>query len=247
MSVRLLHKIFPLLGIALAWLTFGSAMAPVHAGSIVYFTPTGSSTGGGPVKAEADFTTGFHSLTITLKDLQANPTDVAQLLSDLSFTVGHGTLTGATLASSSAQEITVNANKTFSLGGAVSTGWVPTLSGSSGHLDDLVGSGHAGPAHTLIGPSGGSTYANSNGSIHGNGPHNAFLNQIATFTITGSGITADTSITSASFSFGTAAGVFVVGQSVPEPSTLVMSMIGIGLIGSTGVYRSRHRRQTLTP
>jgi hypothetical protein len=121
---------------------------------------------------------------------------------------------------------------------------VPTLSGNSGKLDDLVGPGHAGPAHLIIGPPGAGTYASSNGSIHGNGPHNPFLNQTATFTITGSGITADTTITSAKFAFGTTDGALLVtGQAVPEPSSLVLSFVGIGLIGSIRVYQSRRRRR----
>jgi hypothetical protein len=219
-------------------------VAPAHAGSIAFVTPTGSVTSG-PVNAEVDFATSANTLTITLKDLQANPTDVAQALSSLSFTVGNGTLTGATLASSSAQEITVNSGRTFTTGATVSTGWVPMLSGSSGHLDDLVGTGHAGPAHLIIGPPGGPTYANSNGSIDGNSAHNPFLNQIATFTITGSGISADTTITSATFYFGTTAGVLIGGSpAVPEPSALVLGLVGIGLIGSVAVYQSRRRRRT---
>jgi hypothetical protein len=228
---------------------FGSAMAPVRAGSITFVTPAGSSTGGGPVNAEADFTTGANSLTITIKDLQANPSDVAQLVSDLSFTLGNGgSLTGSSQTGASSQELTVNGNGTFSIGANLTTvpavGWVySTSSSTAGHLDDLVGTGHAGPAHLIIGPPGaGGTYSAANGSVQGNGPHNPFLNQSATFTITGAGITANTTITSMSFSFGTTPGVFVQGQAVPEPSSLVLSLVGIGLIGSIGVYRSRRRR-----
>jgi hypothetical protein len=204
------------------------------------------------VDAEADFTTSLHSLTITLKDLQANPTDVGQLLSALSFTVGNGTLSGATLTSSSGQLITVNSNKTFSTGATVPTGWVPTLSGTSGQLNDLAGTHHAGPAHLIIGPPGGATYANSNGSIAGNKPHNPFLDETATFTITGSGITADTTITSATFSFGTTSGVYVDGttsgvtvhgSSVPEPSALALGLVGVGLIVSIHVYKSWRGRR----
>jgi hypothetical protein len=242
MRNRLLSKLLPFGEAAFVCLILASATAPAQAGSIVYLTPPGSTTSG-PVDAEADFTTGFHSLMITLKNLQANPTDAAQLLSDISFTVGRGTLAGATLASSSAQLITVNSNKTFSTGATVPTGWVPTLGGTSGHLDDLVGTGHAGPAHLLIGPPGGSTYANSNGSIHGNKPHNPFLNQTATFSITGPGITADTTVTSATFSFGTTSGIFVNGSAVPEPSALAMGLVGVGLIGSIHAHRSFRRRR----
>jgi hypothetical protein len=246
MTERLLRKILLSAGVALAWLALGSVTAPVQAGSITYITPSGSSTGGGPVNAQAVFTTSANTLSITLTDLQANPKDVAQLLSDLKFTIGNGgSFTGSSLASGTGQEITVHGNHTFTLGSTVAAGWVYSNADStSGLLNVLSGPGHAGPAHLIIGPpGGGGTYSNANGSIAGNGPHNPFLNQVATFSITGSGITADTTVTSAIFSFGTTAGIDVTGQSVPEPSSLVLSAIGIGLIGSIGVYRSRSRRR----
>jgi hypothetical protein len=56
----------------------------------VFTTPAGATTGGGPVNAEADLTTTAGSITVILKDLQANPTVVTQLLSDFRFTVGGG-------------------------------------------------------------------------------------------------------------------------------------------------------------
>jgi hypothetical protein len=243
-------KTFLLAGIALAGLALGSVVAPVHAGSITYVTPPGSTvppSPGQPVSASATFTTSLHSLTIVLTDLLANPKDVGQLLSDLSFTLGNGgSLTGASLSSSSGQVITVASNGTFTAGPTVATGWVPTLGGTSGHLDDLVGTGHAGPAHTIIGPPGpGGTYSAVNNSIKGNGPHNPFLNQSATFTITGAGITADTTITSATFSFGTASGVTVAGVSVPEPSAVVICLTGMSLAGIIGICRSRRRGRSV--
>ena len=87
-------------------------------------------------------------------------------------------------------------------------------------------------------------YSNANGSIGGNGPHNPFINQTATFTITGlTGVNSDTRVTSATFSFGTTAGVNVDGcvsgtadcggggggQSTPEQMSLLLS--GTGLVG----------------
>jgi hypothetical protein len=227
-------------GAALAWLCAGSGSGLVRAGMITFVTPSGSSTGGGPVDASASFVTSSGSLSIVLTDLEANPKDVAQLLSDLSFTVGNGgSLTGATLSSSSSQEITVLSNGSFTLGSTVATGWVPSLSGSSGSLDVLAAGG-AGPAHLLIGPPGaGGTYSNANPSIAGNGPHNPFLNQVATFSILGSGITADTTITSVTFSFGTTSGIDVQGVTVPEPSSLVLAGIGVGVLGLIALRRSR--------
>jgi hypothetical protein len=247
MRIRSTGGIVSLVGVALAMLLAASIGKPAHAGSITYVTPSGSTTGGGPVNAEVDFTTAAGSITITLKDLQANPKDVAQLLSDLSFTVGNGgSLTGSAQTGASSQELTVNGNGTFSIGANLTTvaavGWVYTTTSSTGTLDVLAGPGHAGPAHLIIGPPGGPTYANANGSIAGNGPHNPFLNQSATFTITAPNVSADTTITAATFSFGTTAGVLIPGvPAVPEPSSLVLGLLGLGLVGSIGSYRRRCR------
>jgi hypothetical protein len=46
-------------------------------------TPTGSSVGDGPVAAMATFTISAGQITITIRDLEANPTSVAQRFPDL--------------------------------------------------------------------------------------------------------------------------------------------------------------------
>ena len=211
-----------------------------QASTITYITPSGSSTGGGPVNASATFTTGAGALSITLTDLQANPTDVAQLLSDLDFALSNGATTGS-LTSSSGQEITVAGNGTFTTGSNLSTGWGVNNNVMGGiQLDAL---GFVGPAHLIIGPpSGGGTYSNANGSIAGNGPHNPFLNQTATFNLSIAGVTAATTITSATFSFGTTAGVNVTGtpSPVPEPATAALLGFGLLVVGAA-------RRKALKP
>src|SRR5207248_7923086 len=98
-------------------------LAPMaNANVFTFVTPTGSSTGGGPVNASATVTTGAGTVTIVLTDLQANPTDVAQLISDFDFVLSNGATTG-TLTSSSGQQINVLANGTTTLGSTGSTGW----------------------------------------------------------------------------------------------------------------------------
>ena len=225
---------------AMAGLALGSVVAPVHAGMITYVTPPGATVGAGPVDASATFTTSANTLTIGLNDLLANPTDIGQLLSDLSFTLGNGgSLTGATETAASSAEITVAGNGSFTgptpISGVAVVGWPFAVnSATAGTLDVLVGPGHAGPAHLIIGPPGaGGTYSAANGSIAGNGAHNPFLFESATFTITGPGITADTTITSATFSFSPTAGVTVPGVvTVPAPASLTLLATGaLGLLG----------------
>lgn len=225
---------------------FGFLAASASGSVITYTTPTGSSTSGGPVDASATFTTSADTLTITLNDLLANPLDIGQLISDLDFTLSD--LTGtSTLLFSSAQEITINADGTSSTGATVSTGWLLSDSGSPGGLVLCVicagGNAAIGPAHTLIGPG---PYTNANGSIAGNQPHNPFLDQVASFTISNPSITANTLVTSAIFSFGTISGMNVIGVpggagdvGLPEPGTLLL-LVG-GLL-SAGLF-SRLRRK----
>jgi hypothetical protein len=224
---------------AVAALGIGPVLGQVDGGTITYVTPSGSTINGLPVDAEAVLTTGTDTVTITLTNLEANPKSVAQNLSDLTFTLSGGTVTS--LSSNSGQEITVNSNGTFSLGSTVSTGWALAGSGTSTGTVEVLGAATA-PKHTIIGPpGGGGTYSDANNSISGNGPHNPFLNQTATFTILGTGITADTTITGAIFSFNSDRGFTVVGQAVPEPSSLVLSVIGLGLAGTIGYCRRRLR------
>ena len=246
MRRRFLRKNLLFVGLAMGWV-----VGPVHAGTITFVTPPGATAGGNPVSASATFTTSGNTLTITLTDLLANPNNVGSLLSDLLFTTNGGSLTGATQTAASSSEITVAGDGSFTgptpISGVATVGWPFTVnSATSGTLDVLSGPGHAGPAHLIIGPPGpGGTYSNANGSIAGNGPHNPFLFETATFTITGAGITADTTVTSATFSFGTTEGANTVpgipSTSIPEPSSLVLGLIGFGLVGTVGLYRKRRR------
>ena len=243
MGLRSLGRILIIVGLGLAGLGLESVVSPVRAGSITYTTTTGATTPGGPVRDLVTFTTSAGALTITLQNLQANPKDISQALSGLSFTMGNGSLTGAKLSTSSGQEITIAKGGTFTLGPTVSTGWaISTSSNGTTETLSVIGTAIA-PKHLIIGLHGiGGTYSNANGTIAGHKNNNPFLNQLATFTINAPGITAATTVTSTTFSFSPSPGITAPGIAlVPEPTSLVSSLIGLGLVGMIGKFRSYPR------
>jgi len=240
---------FPL---PVALVALAASVTAARADTVTFVTPSGSTTSGGAVDASATFTTGAGVINITLTNLQGNPKDVAQAISDLDFVLSSGATIG-TLVSSSGQEVTVNGevkNKgkvvtpagELVLGSTGSTGWGLNDNVKGGlQLDAL---GYVGPANLLLGPPDGPLYSNANSSIAGNHPHNPFLNQTATFTVDVKGVTASTSITGATFSFGTTAGIKVAGKAVQvaEPSiVLILGFDCLGLAGLAFVFRRRFK------
>jgi len=198
---------------------------------ITYMTAEGASTSGNPVSASATFTTTAGSLLVTITDLLTDPKDVTQAVSALDFVLSNGATRGV-LISSSAQEITVNKGGMYGLGATVLTGWSLLNSLDGGlELQDL---GAAGPRHLIIGqPGPDGLYDNANGSIAGNGAHNAFLNQTAAYYLAVGGVTEATMITSVKFSFGTTAGANTVTGMVaaPERSSAAMLLVGSLVLG----------------
>lgn len=224
----------------------GCLAANVSSASVMTFmTGPGATTSGGAVSASATFTTSPGQLDVTLNDLLPNPTDVAQLLSGLDFSISG--FTSGSLTSSSGTEISVSGTGTWSLGTTGATGWALT---SSGFELCVICSGTSGlttsgPAHLIIGPpaTGDGMYDAANGSIAGNGPHNPFLNQMATFDISIPELLATDSVSSATFRFGTTYGQDTVpgtGTSeVPEPGTL--ALLGAGLAALAFARRRRSK------
>jgi hypothetical protein len=215
-----------------------SLLACASANTFTFQTAPGATeAGGNPVDATVTFLTSANTLNITLTDLLANPKTVAQLLSDLTFAVTIGNPATASLTSSSGVERTVASNGSYTDGPAVAAGWV--LSNPSAgllHLDDLAGTGHAGPAHTIIGgPDLSNTYSAANNSIAGNGPHNPFLANSATFVLNVPGMTVDSTISRVVFSFGTASGNDVPGQ-MPDGGTTAI-LLGVALTGFSLIRR----------
>ena len=179
-------------------------------------------------------------VTVVLMDNQANPTDVAQLISDFDFVLSNPSATTGTLASQAGNLIMVNGNGTATSVAGLPTSWQLNNNVGGGLQLDALGGGQ--PMNTIIGPPGpGGVYTNANGSIAGNGPHNPFDNEAATFVINVAGVTSATNVNSVIFSFGTVPGIDVPGvpfTSAPEPGT--MTLLGLGLL-SLGFVAHRKR------
>jgi hypothetical protein len=172
--------------------------------------------GGLPVNAQAAFTTGAGTITVVITNFQANPTSVAQVVTDLLFTVSTGQNSGSIdQTMSSGNSRTIAGDGSFTDNGSISPShWALQTSGTQLYLNDLTG---AQPVQGIIGPAAsGGTYSNANGSIAGNTSHNPFLSGPVTFTLDVTGVTAASTITAATFSFNTTAGDNVTGIPVPE-------------------------------
>ncbi len=219
--------------------------ATASASNVTSSTPAGSTTSG-PVSASATFITGNGFVNIMLNDLQANPTDVAQLISGLTFTLSNPAATSGTLFSSVGTQITVNTGGTSSVGSTGAAGWGLNNNVSGGlQLDAL---GFVGPKGLIIGgPGAGGLYSAGNGSIT-NGAHNPFELGSVQFIVDITGVTTATTVTSATFAFGTTAGQFSVKGCMsndptcglaPTPEPISLGLTGSGLIGLFFLRRRR--------
>ena len=197
-------------------------------GGIISVTGTNSSNE--PLAATANFTFGLNTLSLTLSNdiLNTDWISAGQALSDFTFTLSDGSTSGGSLNNISGNTINVDLQGNVTSGAPVSaTDWqLQVVSGDTFHLTSLI----MGQPDFMIAPAG-TSFPNVNHSVQNFNPY--LLTGPVVFSITGD-FPAGTTVSSASFSFGTGPETIIPGH-VPDSGATAM-LLGIALTAA-GVVR----------
>jgi hypothetical protein len=229
----------------------------LRASTFSFSTPTGAKDVNGidPVAASAIFVVSSNTITITLNNLEANPTEDAQILDALTFQLNNQTIGGTlTLSMATTEFIRVNNNETYSQVTSNLPAWnlSDTVVGSTidfSFCDAKVTGTNCTSAGTkaleggIIGAPGfGNQYTGANSTIR-NSSANPYMFEDAVITIkmtSGTFNVSQSSYTNLLFGYGDTSGEYeAVGGVAPEPSSVWMMAAALGM--GLAAFRYRHR------
>lgn len=248
-----------LLILVLAPLALAQGPSPAMA-NLYTLTVSNNGSGNSALNATATFNTSSGQIVITLTNNLStgiNNLSAGETISDITFTLGNtsGSVAYSAAGSSvSGQLADINNSGlvTYETGPGSTNplrwlgqanGTVPSVSGNTVTVEALGGN----QPSQLITPnfSNGVTYSNANNISN----FNPFVNGSATITLSLSGVTADTTVTAATVSFGTRGESTLSGTpspvtTVPEPATSLLVLSALAPLGGVELIRRRRRRTT---
>jgi hypothetical protein len=235
-------------GMFLAWigklaLLIGALIcftAGAKAQTNITFTASGSSTDGA-LDAQADFAVSNGQIKVTITNL-LNPStikSIGQSVSDLRFTISNAPGTNGSSTAVGQLADVAKGGKVTDVSGTPGR-WICSITGGfaiNGRTILLEANGHGSPTELILPSDGGGGYPDANSSIVVHGPN---TDGPATFILALTGVTDSTTISNATFSFGTSPDTALAGTPVSvtsEPSSLLL--FGTGFLGVGFLVRKR--------
>jgi hypothetical protein len=215
--------------------------AGAQAQTKITFNASGSG-GDGALDAQADFTISNGQIEVKITNL-LNPStivSIGQSVSDLKFTISNPPGTnGTNTATGQLVDVAKKGGSVTDVTGTPGR-WISSTTGGFAITGDTIlleAIGHGSPTELILPSDGGGGYPKGNASLF---VHSADTDGPATFILSLSGVTDSTTISNATFSFGTSPDTFLAGTPVAvtsEPSSMLL--FGTGFLGIGFLVRKR--------